>query len=264
MPVSYRDIAADLRRQISEGRYMAGDKLPMLTELQAQYGAGYQTVRSAIALLEQEGLVVAVRRRGTIVRERPEKRRINRSRQVYRDEIGYYFDPVAQPWAALEKPTVRWGTVPADLAVLMELEVGAEVLVRDRIMGDPATKKPKQLATSYLPADLARGTPLAEEDTGDGGIYDRLEEMGHRPLRWSESVSARMPSPEEAEALALPADVGVPLLRLVRVTTSPTGQVVEVNDSRMSAEEFEIGYSIRRSPSARLADDTEEIEDDDH
>jgi GntR family transcriptional regulator len=254
MPVSYRDIAADLRQQISEGRYMPGDKLPMLTELQAQYGAGYQTVRSAIALLEQEGLVVAVRRRGTIVRERPEKKRITRSRQVFRDEIGYYFDPTAQPWTALEPPTVRWGIVPVDLAALMGLSTGAEVLVRDRVMGDPETRKPKQLATSYLPADLARDTPLAEANTGPGGIYDRLEEMGHRPLRWSEGVSARMPSPEEAEALSLPADVGVPLLRVVRLTMSPSGEVLELNDTRMSAEEFEIGYSIRRHSSARLSD----------
>lgn len=264
MPVSYRDIAAELRQQISEGRYMPGDKLPMLTELQAQYGAGYQTVRSAIALLEQEGLVVAVRRRGTIVRERPEKRRINRSRQVFRDDIGYYFDPTAQPWVALKPPVVRWGIVPIDLAGLMGLSTGSEVLVRDRVMGDPETTKPKQLATSYLPAKLVRGTQLAEADTGHGGIYDRLEEMGHRPLRWSEGVSARMPSPEEAEALHLPADVGVPLLRVVRVTTSHNGDVVEINDTRMSAEEFEIGYSIRRHASARLSDTDEDVDDEDH
>jgi GntR family transcriptional regulator len=198
--------------------------------------------------------VIAVRRRGTIVRERPEKKRITRSRQVFRDEIGYFFDPTAQPWVALEPPTVRWGIVPVDLASLMGLSTGAEVLVRDRVMGDPETRKPKQLATSYLPADLARGTQLAEADTGPGGIYDRLEEMGHRPLRWSEGVSARMPSPEEAEALSLPADVGVPLLRVVRLTMSPSGEVLELNDTRMSAEEFEIGYSIRRHSSARLSD----------
>lgn len=264
MPASYRDIAADLRQQISEGRYAPGDKLPMLTELQAQYGAGYQTVRSAIALLEQEGLVVAVRRRGTIVRERPEKRRITRPRQVFRDEIGYYFDPTAQPWVALEPPALRWGVVPVDLAGLMGIETGTEVLIRDRVMGDPETRKPKQLATSYLPAELARGTRLAEADTGPGGIYDRLEEMGHRPLRWSEGVSARMPSPEEAEALNLPADVGVPLLRVVRVTASPTGEVVEVNDTRMSAEEFEIGYSIRRHTTARRPDADEDGDEEDH
>ncbi|WP_307710777.1 GntR family transcriptional regulator [Streptomyces sp. V1I6] len=252
MPVSYRDIAAALRQQISEGRYEPGDKLPMLTELQAEWGAGYQTVRSAIALLEQEGLVEAVRRRGTIVRERPGKRRVTRSREVYRDELGYYFDPAAQPWVALEPPTVQWGVVPVDVASLMELPLGAEVLIRDRLMGDPDTREPKQLATSYLPAEVARGTRLAEPDTGLGGIYDRLEEMGHRPLSWREGVTARMPSPDEAAALRLPPDVGVPLLRVVRITASPTGQIVELNDTRMSAEEFEIGYSIGRHESARL------------
>lgn len=264
MPVSYRDIAADLRQQISEGRYVPGAKLPMLTELQATYGASYQTVRSAIVLLEQEGLVVAVRRRGTIVRERPTKQRITRSRQVFRDDIGYYFDQAAQSWVALETPTVRWGVVPIDLAPRMGLETGADVLIRHRVMGDPESQKPMQLATSYLPAGLARGTRLSDADTGPGGIYARLEEMGHRPLRWSEGVSARMPSPEEAEALALPADVGVPLLSVVRVTTSPTGQVVEVNDTRMSAEEFEIGYPIRRHTSARLSDVDDDVDETDH
>jgi len=253
---SYRDIAADLRQQISDGRYRPGDKLPMLSELQRLHRASYQTVRSAITLLEQEGLVVAVRRRGTIVRERPERRRITRSRQVFRDEIGYYFDPAAQSWAAVEPPTVTWGAVPADLAPVLGVEAGTEVLIRSRVMGDPETQEPKQLATSYLPADLARGTQLAERDTGPGGIYDRLEEMGHRPLRWSESVSARMPSPEESEKLGLPTDVGVPLLRLVRVTTSPAGRVVEVNDTRMSAELFEVGYGIERSPSAQVLEES--------
>ncbi|MEV7782729.1 GntR family transcriptional regulator [Kitasatospora sp. NPDC088351] len=257
MAASYREIAADLRQKISEGRYAPGDRLPMLTELQEQYGASYQTVRSAIALLEQEGLVIAVRRRGTIVRERPEKLRITRSREVFRDEIGYFFDPTAQPWKALSAPTVSWGIVPVDLSALMGLEPGAEVLVRDRVMGDPETNEPTQLATSYLPAVLTRGTRLAEADTGPGGIYDRFEEMGHRPLEWSESVSARMPSPEEAEALHLPTDVGVPLLRVLRLTMSPTGQVLEVNDTRMSSERFEIGYSISRSPSAQLANDVD-------
>ncbi|MGW7603201.1 UTRA domain-containing protein [Streptomyces antimycoticus] len=184
--------------------------------------------------------------------KRPERQKITRSRQVYRDEKGYFFDPTAQGWVALQTPTVRWGTVPVDLAPVLGVAIGDEVLIRDRIMGDPETGEAKQLATSYLPSDISRGTQLAERDTGEGGIYDRLEGTGHRPLKWSESVSARMPSPEEAETLGLPTDVGVPLLRLVRVTTSPSGRVVEVNDTRMSAEDFEVGYDIQRSRSAQL------------
>ncbi|MFI0742385.1 GntR family transcriptional regulator [Streptomyces sp. NPDC021100] len=249
MPVSYRDIAADLRMQISEGRYAPGDKLPLLTELQKTYGASYQTVRSAIDLLKQEGMVEAIRRRGTIVRERPDKRRITRSRQVFRDEIGYYFDQAAQSWVPVKPPTVAWGTVPIDLAGAMDLSVGSEVLIRDRVMGDPDTREPLQISTSYLPAELARGTRLAEPDTGPGGIYDRLEEMGHLPLSWSESVSSRMPTPDESQTLKL--SKGVPVLRITRTTTSPSGQVVEVNDSRVSAELFEVGYDVPRAPSAQ-------------
>ncbi len=45
---------------------------------------------------------------------------------------------------------------------------------------------------------------------------------------------------------------GVPLLRIVRTAAGPDGTVLEVNDTRMSAEEFEIGYSIIRHPSAEL------------
>ena len=36
------------------------------------------------------------------------------------------------------------------------------------------------------------------------------------------------------------------LLRIVRTTTGPDGTVLEVNDPRMSADAFEVGYSVTR------------------
>lgn len=124
------------------------------------------------------------------------------------------------------------------------------MLLRDRIMGHPDTRQPMQLATSSLPAAVARGTRLAEADTGPGGIYDLLEGMGHRPLVWEESVSSRMPTPIEAARLGVAK--GVPLLRIVRITAGPDGTVLEVNDTRMSADAFEIGYAVTRHSSAVL------------
>lgn len=101
-----------------------------------------QTASEAIALLEAEGLVEAVRRRGTIVRARPTPRRLTRARQVFRDDRGYDFDPAAQPWVALERPAIGWGRAPADVAALLGIEPGEDVLVRDRIMGAPDTRQP--------------------------------------------------------------------------------------------------------------------------
>jgi DNA-binding GntR family transcriptional regulator len=115
-------------------------------------------------------------------------------------------------------------------------------------MSDPATAQPIQLATSYLPAPLARGTILAAPDTGPSGIYDRLNDMSHGPLTWHEAVSARMPTPAEADLLALP--TGVPVLRIVHATTSPTGDPPEINDTHPNAEHAEIGYPITHDPAA--------------
>ncbi|WP_433371821.1 GntR family transcriptional regulator [Streptosporangium sp. CA-115845] len=237
-------VAASLREAIAKGAYRPGDTIPKEEELEALHGVSRSTVRRAVAQLTTEGLLTPVRRGGTKVRERYERNRITRARMVYRDERGYYFDPAARPWAALRPPVVRWEPAPQDIAYALGVEPGAEVLVRDRLMGDPRTGDPIQLATSYLPADLARGTVLAEADTGPGGIYDRLEEAGHGPLQWSEVVVASAPS--ETEATSLKLAPGVPLLRLIRTTRSADGQVLEVNDCRMSGERWEIGYELLR------------------
>lgn len=247
----WQDLADQLRDAINRGDYPPGGLIPRISDLITQHHVSRSTVLKAIAQLSAEGLIEPIRHRGTVVRERPLRQRITRSRTVYRDEIGYYFDPVAQPWRALRPPAIAWGPAPYDIAPAMGITPGAEILIRDRVMGDPQTGQPIQLATSYLPADLARGTILAEADTGPGGIYDRLEEMGHGPLAWHEAVSARMPTPTEADLLDLPP--GIPLLRIVRTTQSPDGQVLEINDTRLSAEHFEIGYSLARAPGATPA-----------
>jgi len=47
---------------------------------------------------------------------------------------------------------------------------------------------PVQLATSWLPIELAAGTPIAQPDSGRGGIYSRLADLGHGPAEFPETV----------------------------------------------------------------------------
>ena len=83
----------------------------------------------------------------------------------------------------------------------LQLDPGEQTLIRRRRMY--ANGEPMQLATSYIPWSLAEGTPMAERDTGPGGIYSRLADIGHAAVRFTEDVSGRMPTPEEAEFLRL-------------------------------------------------------------
>jgi GntR family transcriptional regulator len=258
---TYREIAADLRREILEGRYRAGDTIPKITDLAAKYEAAYQTVRSAVAQLEQEGLVIAVRKRGTVVQAHPDHtRRAVRARQIERDELGYYSGPEVQHWRAIphpdgERTRVIEAPVPMDIAEILGVEPGSPLTVRRRIVGDPRNAEHRQLADSWIAPWILEEIPTLAGGTGLGGMYDRVEEWAGHPLAWREEVSARIPTPTEAKALHMP-PAGVPLLRIVRVTTLPDpgettgGPAIEVQDIRWSAALFAAGYPLGRAPSA--------------
>ncbi|MFI6883947.1 GntR family transcriptional regulator [Streptosporangium canum] len=249
MPL-WHDVADALRHAITTGKYLPGSKIPTEDELQEQYGCSRTTIRRAVAQLTEEGLLRPVRRGGTHVREHPARERLTLDTNVWRDELGYYFSSVTQTLRALQPPTVTEGPCPPDLVALLGLQAGAPVVIRDRVMGNPDTGQAVQLATSYLPADLAAGTILAEADTGPGGIYDRMEaaDLGWGRLEWAGAISARAATPEETRLLGLAP--GVPVLCVTRTTTATAGpgagRVVEVNVTRRDSSRFEVGYPIAR------------------
>jgi GntR family transcriptional regulator len=102
--------------------------------------------------------------------------------------------------------------------------------------------KPMETAVSYIPADLAKGTPISDPNPGPGGIYARLEEQGHTLARFTEDVSARMPTPDEAKVLSL--RPGVPVFRLVRTAYDVDGRAVEVCDTLMAADAYQLSYEL--------------------
>ena len=63
----YRDIAAKLQKDIRLGRYDVGKLLPTETELMAQHAASRQTVREALRILNDQGLIVRRAGLGSVV-----------------------------------------------------------------------------------------------------------------------------------------------------------------------------------------------------
>jgi GntR family transcriptional regulator len=252
----YEEIAGALRDGIRSGLFPAGSTLPKLAELESQYSTSRATARAAIALLEAEGLVTAIRRRGTVVRERPIERMI-RSRGMERDNLGYYSGANVQSWRLVAGTRTEVGEepAPADVAHLLGIPAGTLAVVRKRLNGDPTPgrEKYRQLTDSWLHPDAVDAVPVIAGDSGLGGIYDRLEEWAGGPIEWEEDVTGATPSPAEVEALLLPP--GVSLLRVVRTSTLKLGPrrslVAEVNDIRMSSELFSVRYPMVRRGAAR-------------
>jgi GntR family transcriptional regulator len=69
----YKQVADALRTDITTGEYRPGRMLPSETHLCQEFGVGLNTIRSALAVLRGEGLVVTEPGRGTRVRQAGER-----------------------------------------------------------------------------------------------------------------------------------------------------------------------------------------------
>jgi GntR family transcriptional regulator len=65
----YRQLAAILREGIERGTYPPGRKIPSETTLMQEHGVARETVRKAVRILADEGLVEPVQGRGVFVTE---------------------------------------------------------------------------------------------------------------------------------------------------------------------------------------------------
>lgn len=242
---AYRQIADHLRAAILSGELGAGAQLPSERALMDSYKAARGTVRQAIATLRTEGLVDIEHGRGAFVRRRPPVQRKAYDRFARRHRDAGKAAYLAELEEEGRRPEVQVleiapSPAPAEIARLLQVPEGSQVLVRRRRY--LADGQPMEIATSYLPWELVQGTKITETDTGPGGIYARLEEMGYRLKRFTEDVRARMPLPEEARALQLPA--GVPVFVLIRVAYDSEDTPVEICDTVMAADRYVLSYEL--------------------
>ncbi|MQY07236.1 GntR family transcriptional regulator [Actinomadura macrotermitis] len=241
----FRQIADHLRDAIQRGRLPEGAKLPSEAQLVEHYKVARMTIRSALQELQTEGLVVSEHGRGVFVRRRPPVRRLASDRFARRhrkEGKAAFLAESAQVGAKSEVDMIeiREQATTAEVADRLSLEAGDEVVVRSRRYS--LNGHPVETAVSYIPADIARGTPITDPNPGPGGIYARIEDMGHTLERFEEEVSARMPTPDEARILQLPA--GTPVFRLVRTAFDTEGRAVEVCDTIMSADAYVLSYEL--------------------
>lgn len=66
----YRQIADRLREQIADGSIPPGRRIPSLVQLEQEYGVARDTLRKAVQVLKDEGLVETVTGMGVFVVDR--------------------------------------------------------------------------------------------------------------------------------------------------------------------------------------------------
>ncbi|MGW4948671.1 GntR family transcriptional regulator [Streptomyces parvulus] len=208
-------IADDLRRQITTGRIGPGDRLASESALADRYKVSTATLRSALAVLQGEGLVEKIHGKGNFVRRPPRK-------VTYVGGWG-----TLDPWTAADvnlRVTVRTTVLPArgHLTALLKVDDGSPLT--EFLQLSYEGESPHSLARVYVPRDLAPTTALSNRSSRawEEGNFSAPDPP---PAEVHEIVSARLPTPDEASTLRI--NTALAVLAITRVAADNTGRVIE-------------------------------------
>ncbi|WP_316174323.1 MULTISPECIES: phosphonate metabolism transcriptional regulator PhnF [unclassified Bradyrhizobium] len=227
----WRQVADGIERDIAEGRFAAGTRLPGETEIAEIYRVNRHTVRRALAALAERGLVRAARGSGTYV-EAPRLAYPLSSRTRFSENVGAGGrEPLGQLIAASQEPASR------ELARELKLRTGAP-LVRIEALR-LADKIPICLSTSWLSAE--RFPDAARIFASTRSMTALLSHYGIRDYRrGSTRITAAIA--EASDAARLDLALGRPVLVVDSTDIDADGTPLITKRSRFAAERvtFEI------------------------
>jgi GntR family transcriptional regulator len=209
-----RQVADVLRRQVLHGTYPDG-VLPAETVLIEEFGESRNTVRVALDLLRDEGLIERCPGVGTVVASQKYLHGLDRLQGLA--ETLHEHGPVVNQ--------VRTsGLVVPPTTVAERLQIAAREPVvyveRRRLLGGV----PLSLDQTYLVRDV--GEPLLDEDLAGRDIFVMLEHLTGQPLGDAEiTIEAVAADPHSAAILELPR--GGALLMVERLTHLADGRPVD-------------------------------------
>ena len=217
----YLDLASELRDEIAAGVTGA---LPSESELGERHGVSRVTVRRALELLRDEGLVASRRGAGWFVLSDPIRQPLGRVTTIEA--------ALEAAGARPERRVLEFGFEPAapEVAKTLGLPADAEVLRVLRL--NLADGEPFALVTVWLPA--AVGDHVSRADVERATFFELLPLQGVEAGRVVQTIVAR--AAERSEARRLGVHTGDPVLACRRVTYDRTGAAVMVSEHRYPAQ----------------------------
>lgn len=212
-PAKYQQIADRLRDQIDSGALQPGERLPSEPDLVRQFDASRNTVRLALALLTNQGLVVTRQGLGTFVTEpaRPFTALLSKvATQPAVQSASTVLPEVSRAESEAETSRLIVERAPASPSVAEKLEIVPGDLVVVRRRSGTIGEVPWMMMASYFPLDIAEGTALEQAGEIVEGSIKLLADLGYPQAGFVDEIGARMPSTREFSFFGL--STGTPVV----------------------------------------------------
>lgn len=231
----YYQVAEDLKAKISQGVWAPGSQLPNERELCGLYRVSQITVRHALQMLAEEGLVVRTQGSGTFVRATTLMEGL-RGLSSFTEEMQAL--GVKAGGTVLRKRVVR---ASPEQAGPLHLQEGAELFELYRLR--TADAEPLGLQASYLP--LERFPGIDQQEFENVSLYELLgREYGVRLFEAIETF--RLGAVTPAEARLLKVKPGSAAFVVERCTFDSHGPF-ELVKSTMRGDRYQVRMRLARS-----------------
>jgi GntR family transcriptional regulator len=210
--VRYRTIADELRHRVQSGELAAGALLPSESELSAAYDVSRVTVRKALDVLREEGLVDSRQGFGWFVAADPVRQSLGR--------LGTIEAQLADLGVSSERRVVgfRFTAAPAWVERVLGVATVLEVRRVNHADGQPFAR-----VTVWCSEEV--GARLSRADVESSPFYELVDV----PIGGAtQTIGAAAAGRDDAALLAVP--TGSPVLRCERVTRDVDGRPVLVSE----------------------------------
>jgi GntR family phosphonate transport system transcriptional regulator len=212
----WRQIEAALRADIASGSAPPGSQLPTEAVLSARFAVNRHTVRRALEELAREGLVRVEQGRGSFVAEDVLDYNVE-ARTRFSEWIRKHNK---EPSGVVRQ--LREAAADHRVAQSLGLRAGGRMVVLERL--GLADGKPVSLTFHHFPSTRLKGILAALE--GCDSITAALRAVGVADyLRLQTRVTARLPTPTEADLLRMPRSR--PVLVAENINVDRDGAVIE-------------------------------------
>ncbi|AQH01520.1 GntR family transcriptional regulator [Burkholderia sp. KK1] len=165
----YSTLAEMLAREIHEGKYPPASTLPSEKELTERYGVSRQTVRFALRMLRERGLISSHPGIGTIVREPAQEQ--GRFKALNSAEALLQFVENTE----MHAQTVRDVIVDAQLAQQIECKEGLLLSEATFVRKSPGNDLPMSFVKVYVPPRFAAAQQ--KPAVSNSPVYQNIEKM---------------------------------------------------------------------------------------